>query len=429
MRKKLFHNWGLKLGSIVIAFVIWLLVAQVGDPRKNQTYYNIPVELINTELLDEQNKVYDVLNGTGNVRVTVRAPGSVVEDINSSDIVAQADVSKLSEVNTIAITCYVMNADVDIISCSPEVMQLNVEDKLSRWFDVQRNTTGEVAESYMVASVQSDQNRIEVTGPRSAVELIHHAGVEIDVSGATTNLSANVEVLLYDSEGNLLDLPSVTKNVNYMHIEAEILAVKEVPIDLNVMGVPAEGYLATGWVESDPATVMLAGTPSALANVSRISIPAEQLDITEATENLMKTVNIREYLPDNVRLADSSFNGRITVTVHVEPVVERTLEIAPSAISLVNIPAGLVVQRPEAEEYYELTISGLEADVSAVQAEMLLGTVDVTAWMAEEGLEAGELDSDEYRIPVIFQLPANVTEVRPVVLGLTVIRSEDLEGV
>lgn len=420
MRKKIFHNWGLKLGSIVIAFVIWLLVAQVGDPRKNQTYYNIPVELINTELLDEQNKVYAVLNGTDRVRVTVRAPGSVVEDINSSDIVAQADVSKLSEINTIAITCYVMNADVDIISCSPEVIQLNVEDKLGRWFDVQRSTTGEVAEGYMVASVQSDQNRIEVTGPKSAVEQIHHAGVEIDVSGATANLSANVEVLLYDSEGNLLDLPNVTKNVNYMHIEAEILAVKEVPIDLNVMGVPEEGYLATGWVESDPAVIMLAGTPSALANVNRISIPAEQLDIAGATEDMVKTINIREYLPDNVRLADSTFNGRITVTVHVEPVVERTLEIAPSAITLVNIPAGLEVQRPTVEEYYELTISGLEADVSAVQIETLSGTVDVTAWMEDQGLEMDELASDVYRIPVTFALPDNVTETESVIMWLTV---------
>ena len=55
LKKKLLHNWGLKIASIFLAFVIWFIVAQVGDPKDTRAYNNIQVRLVNTELLSEQN--------------------------------------------------------------------------------------------------------------------------------------------------------------------------------------------------------------------------------------------------------------------------------------------------------------------------------------------------------------------------------------
>ena len=81
MKKKIFHNWGLKLGSLVLAFVLWLLVIQIGDPKETEVFRNIQVKLINTELLDQQNKVYEVLDNTDKVSVTVRAPQSVINSL------------------------------------------------------------------------------------------------------------------------------------------------------------------------------------------------------------------------------------------------------------------------------------------------------------------------------------------------------------
>lgn len=428
MRKRIFHNWGLKLASLILAFLLWLLVVQINDPKENETFTGIPVKLINTELLDEQNKAYAVLDNTNVVRVTVRGPRSVIDQLSASDIVAEADVSKLTEINTIAISFTVMNAgtDVEVIGGNPEVLRLSVEDRAEKWINVKYGTSGEVAEGYIVANAQPNQNRIRVTGPKSAVDEISYARVELDVSGASANVSANVEISLYNAEGEHLDLPSVSKSVNSVLMQAEVLAVKEVPVGLSVMGVPADGYLATGVVNCDPSTVELAGTPSALEN-AKIEIPEEELDITNATGDVTVVINIRDYLPINTRLVDSGFNGRVTITVYIEPKVDQTFEINSADIPVVNVPEGLKLSEPdeipEFSQVHELRISGLERVISTVRDTVPVGSVDVAAWMKREGLE--ELEAGEYDIPVTFQLPEGVTVEDQVILRITLVELEE----
>lgn len=424
MKKKILNNWGLKLGSLVLAFAIWFLVVQIDDPKESRTFSGIPVVMTNTQLLDQQNKVYEVLENTDTIRVTVRAPQSVIDNLRASDIVAEADMSKLTEINTIVISLRVLNSDVDSIRCNPDVLKLSVEDKSSKWISVRYGSVGEVAEGYMVTNVQPDQTRIEVSGPASAVEQISYASVEIDVTGATTDVSANVEISLYDSEGNLLDFPSVTKNMNYVRMAAEVLATKNVPIVLNTMGTPADGFLATGEVKSDYSTVKIAGAASDLANINSISIPAEELNISGADSDVTTVINLKEYLPGNIRLADSTFNGRITATVFIEPEVKKTFEVDPAKLSVINVPEDLQIQLPDnVERNYELRVSGLEAAIDALQEGTMNGTVDIAAWMKKENME--ELAPGVYSVPVSFNLPDDIKIENPMYIRVTVVDLED----
>lgn len=424
MRKKIFRNWGLKLASLVLAFVLWFLVVQIEDPQDTKRFSNIPVRLTNTELLEKENKVYEVLGNTDTVQVTVRAPRSIISTLRASDIVAEADVSKLTDISTIAISYDVQNVEVDSIKGDHDVVQLNVEDRETKWIGVQYKTIGETAEDYIVTGVSLDQNRIEVTGPESAVEKISYAGVEVDVSGASANMTLNVEPQLYDADGNVLNLSNVKTTVSYIHMSVEVLATKEVPIELNVTGTPKEGYLATGVEESSLAAVRIAGTASALSNVTKISIPEEELDITDASADVVKTINIKEYLPDNIRLADSSFNGRVTVTVYIEPMLEKTYSLDTEDFDIVNVPEGYEAEIIESEEPYELKISGLEAALAEVQQEMLRGTIDIAAWMDEEEME--EPETGIYEIPMSFSLPEDVTVENEIILKLSFSKTEEI---
>ena len=154
MRKRILHNWGLKLASLLLAAVLWFLVVQLDDPKRSQPFYNIPVTLINTELLDQENKVYEVLDNTATVRVTVTAPTSIISQLRSTDIVAEADVSRLTDINTIPITYSVLNVGVDSgsIRGDHDVVRLSIEEKARNWVPVHYTTIGEVAEGYIWTS-------------------------------------------------------------------------------------------------------------------------------------------------------------------------------------------------------------------------------------------------------------------------------------
>ena len=91
MKKRLTNNWGLKLFSIIFAILLWLVVVNVDNPVKTNTFDNIPVKLQNTNLVTDEGLVYEVLDSTDTVTVSVSAPRSYLELLSKDDIVAVAD--------------------------------------------------------------------------------------------------------------------------------------------------------------------------------------------------------------------------------------------------------------------------------------------------------------------------------------------------
>ena len=410
MKKALTRNLGLKLASLVLAFVLWFLVAQIYDPKDTVTFNNIQVRLINTELLDEEGKVYEVLDNSNLVRVTVTGPQSIVKsELRRSDIVAEADMSKLTDINTIAITYYCENVSNDSVEIkgNHDSVRLSVEDKTSKWIKLESNTIGEVASVYMIGNVTLDQTNIEVTGPKSAISQVDHAGVDINVTDSTSSLSANVDIKLYDADGNELTLESVKKNVNSAHMTVEVLATKEVPVEIEYMGVPEDGYMATGEVESSVPTVRIAGTASALVGISAITVPEDRMNITGQSSDLVDIINLKEYLPSNVRLANKSFDGKITATVYIEPIDTKDLTIPADNISITGVPDGMEAEVTSTAEEYNITVSGLTRNVSILRDSSVTGVLDLNQWMEDNGLE--ELTPGNYTIPVTFNLSEDIT--------------------
>lgn len=410
MKKLLTRNLGLKLASLLLAFVLWFLVAQIYDPKDTVTFNNIQVRLINTELLDEEGKVYEVLDNSNLVRVTVTGPQSIVKsELRRSDIVAEADMSKLTDINTIAITYYCENISNDSVEIkgNHDSVRLNVEDKTSKWIKLESNTIGDVASGYMIGNVTLDQTNIEVTGPKSAISQVDHAGVDINVTDSTTSLSANVDIKLYDADDNELVLESVKKNVDSAYMTVEVLATKEVPVEIEYMGVPEDGYMATGEVESSVPTVRIAGTVSTLVEISAITVPEDRMNITGQSDNLVDIINLKEYLPANVRLADKSFDGKITATVYIEPIVSKDLTVAAENISVTGVPDGMEAEITSTAEEYNITVSGLSRDVSVLHDSSVTGILNLTQWMEDNGVE--ELTPGTYTIPVTFNLAEDIT--------------------
>lgn len=408
MRKKLLNNWSLKIISLVLAFLLWFVVVQIDDPKENQDMGNIPVRLVNTELLDRENKVYEILDGTDTVRVTAYAPKSVFSQLRNSDIIAEADISRLTDINTVPITLSSTNRNVASLSGSHDSVKLTVEEKASKYVTLMSNTVGTVAEGYVISNLTPDQNRIEVSGPKSAVEKVKYAGADIDVTEATTNLTANVDIRLYDGDGNQVERSNLMTNVDYVRMSVEVLATKEVPVILAVSGTPADGYMATGVVECNPMVVQIAGSAYNLTRINEIAIPAEELDITGEKENVVRTIDIREYLPNNIRFADGNFNGNVTATVYIEPIVRKTLQIAMSELRVINVPEGYEAEiREPAEDVVSVEFSGLGEQIQALQSGTVVGTVDIAAWMNKQNME--RMRAGTYTMPVTFAVGEDIT--------------------
>ena len=408
--KRLLNNWLLKLFSLAVAFLLWLVVMNIDDPEEQLTVYNIPVKLVNTDILADEDMVYEILDKTDVVRsVTITAPKSVKDELSSSDIVAEADFSNLTVTNTVEIRFYSLryNDKITSISGSNEILKLNIEEKKTKRLVLEVQTTGEVAEGYIINDVTSNQNRIEVSGPSSVISQIAEAVVQVDVTDSTSDISTNADVKLYDADGKEIATDRLSMNMTTALVKVEILDTKTVPVVYTAVGTPAEGYLFTGEITGTPERILIAGTTEALQNVNRIVVPEDVLNITGQTGNLLQSVNIAEYLPEGTILADNTFNGKILVTVHIEEEYEKTLNISASHIQITGVPEGYTAKLNGETIVYTLRVKGLQADVNAIDTGTLYGTIDVADLVKAKGWN--EPVPGIYETEVEFILPADIT--------------------
>ena len=339
VRDWLLKDWWLKIVSLILAVVIWFVWIQIENPTISKDYSNVKVSIINESELNPDKKVWEILNNSDTLRVTVTAPKTVINGLTSDDIIAEADASKMKD-NEIPITLR-LASDVtyDSLVSNHDSLSLAIEDRVRRYVRIVQRTSGEVAEGYKFGGVTMDLNMIEITGPKSDVDKVSYGQIDIDIDGVSESLSANIEIELYDAENNALNLSSLTKQSEYVHVEVNILETKRVPIYASKMGTPAEGYIYARNLEVAPETILLAGTKSSLQSISRINI-TDPVDISGAEGDVEAAIDITPYLPENVSFADDDFDGYVKVTVFVEPEVSQSFAVSPDSVQIVNIPDG-----------------------------------------------------------------------------------------
>ncbi len=427
LKRLLFNNWGLKLISLIIAFLLWGVVISIDDPVDDKTFNNIRVNLVNTQLVTDKNMVYEILDGTGMLRsVSFEAPKSIREEIEAGDIIAEADLNELTTTDTVPITfsCPKYGQNVTNISGNISYVKLNIEEKAKKWIDISYNLVGEVANGYVISSVAMDQNRMEIEGPASKVAEVSKAVVDINIAGISRDMSLSADVHLKNVDGANLNYATLAKSTDRVKVNVVVYATKEVPIEYEVSGEPAEGYAAIGKVDITPETVLIAGPNVALANTSAITIPAEVIDITGATEDYEVTLGLRRFLSNSIMFADKEFDGNATIKVYVEELVEENLKVTARDVQIINKPSGMIAGDLETTKIPDLRIRGLAEHVSAVEVNDLNAVVDVAAWMERQGIEV--LTSGTYLLPVTFEIPENVEQIERVVVAIEFITPEEL---
>ena len=421
LRNIFLNNIGLKLGSLATAVVLWFVITNTSNPTTQRQYSNIPVRFTNTDTITDQGEVITVLDGTDTVStVTVRAPRSVIDVLESDNIVATADARNLTDDGTIPIT-FMTNryySQVESIKASSYNVKVSVEAEMSKTMQLKAYATGTPEEGYVVGDVTLDQNQIRVSGPQSVVSQISEARANVDVTGATGSITTNVDIVLLDSEGGEIDTSTLTMNITSVKITANILPEKEVGISASYTGTPAKGYLANGEVTVSPATVRIAAKSSILNDISSIQIPADAIDISGASEDVSATVDISEYLPDGARFADSSFDGNVTVTVGIEKTAEKDLKVTMDDFAITNVPDGYTasfvsisdsedaITTQSMPETLTLKISGLQSTLDAVTKDDFTFTYDFDALISGS---ANDNISGIYTADAAITAPAGVT--------------------
>lgn len=425
MGKKLTNNWGLKLIAILFALILWFAVINIDDPVVSETFKNVPVQLINTEVLTEAGMTYEVLDNTAVIEtITIYGPRTLVESLNDNDILAKADVNDITVANTVAV-----NVSVDVrnsskitnIKSSLECVKLNIEKSKTKQLVINATTSGKLASGYIVGGIELDQNRVRISGPESIVSQIASAKVNVDVADASSDVATYGTVRMYDKAGTEIMSELLVKGTEKVHINVNVIPTKYVPVKYQLTGVPEEGYaVVEDSITCDIMTVLIGGETEALRDVNEIIITGEELDVSGLAEEKEFTVMLKNYLPDNIILGDKEYDGKVTIKVPIEEVVTEVVELLKENLTIANIPEGMQVTMVEVPDYVELEVTGTVTKIREVMTGDVAAVIDMNVVLPSTGLSAWL--EGIYTVEAAMKVPEGV-ENTPIMITIEVVKN------
>ena len=376
MKKLITNNWGMKCLSVFIAVLIWLLVVNTNDPVVTKRFSNIPVEIINEDVLTKEGYAYEILEGES-VYISVKGKNSILGSMSDTDFVAYADFSKLSVVDAVPIDVEAKRyqAQLEINLGSVNTMKIKRDELIDVNVPVNIVSKGEVADGYAVGKMTGTPNLVKVSGPKNLLSNAKEIRAEIELDGISSDTTTTAKPLLYDGNGELIDSSQLDMDTTGVYIDIEVWKTKTVDVNVDYEGEAEDGYVITSF-DYEPKRITIAAPDDVLKDIDSIDLPTISLEGEE--KNYEKDFDLtQETLPSHVILADSNTSVKAQATV--EPLKTKKFAVTLNDLTVKN------------NNGYKVTMaSGVICSFTVEGAELLLEDLsvkDFAPWIDIKGIE------------------------------------------
>ena len=381
--------------------MLWLLVVNIDDPVDTKTFDSIPVTIEHAEVVTQDQRSYQVLDGTDTVSVTVSATRSVLEKISAENIVATADMRELYLESQIPIEITIPGYEFESATANPRNVQVKIEQNKSDTFPITVTTTGTVRDGYVLGNVQADPERVTVNGPESVIDRISKVVAQVNVSGLSEDSSIDAVLTYYDSDNNEISAEQLANNLGTTGVKVNVTLyhTARIPVTVDTSGVTAADGYSISEVTWTPEEIQLAGEEEVLDALESIRIPADAVDITSISQRTEQTVDITPYLPEGTRLVDENGNN-ILVTARVAREGTKSFDIPVGSITVDNLSDSLTVSGYGSGDDLEVHIGGPQEQLNSLQLSDLAVSIDL-----KDCTKAGD-----YEVPVTITLPSDAAD-------------------
>ena len=312
------ENTVLKVFSLFLALLLWLIVFNVSNPEQKGTR-TVELNILNRDAFSSENKTWEVDRNTITVSYTVRS--NQANAVKASDFNVYIDLNDYSITGSVPVYVELKNTEnggtIQDIVAKPSVVHVTVEDLQTKKFTLTTHRRGKEKDGYIVSSIHTEPEIIYATGAESAIGRISSVGVLINVDGLSESTSGKEKVVFYDANGKTID---DLENVSLSQQEAEYTVVvhkkKDLQISATTVGTPQSG------ISVSPKTVSVSGNENLLEGIGSITLPA--LDISSVNSDVVKKYSLEDFLPKGISLTEP--NNTVTVKAKIQKNTESAKE-------------------------------------------------------------------------------------------------------
>ena len=283
------------------------------------------------------------------------------------------------------------------------MMIVKIEDKVEKQLPITVVTEGKPHSNYAVGAKTAAPNMVTVTGSETVISRLKEARVVVNVNGANSDVTKNLEIDYYDGNGDLVDSSNVECDILNVEVTVEILKTKTVPVSISTVGEVKEGYSLIS-VDFQPTELKLAGGESGLQNINVISLNDISVDGLASDSEI--AIDITDYLPEEIFVADGT--EQIMVKLVVEKLQTKSISFKASDIGLLG----------ESDSYkYDISATG-DMKVSITGLSDLVS--DITIKDIKPQLDVTSLSPGTYNMDITFKNDEDMTINNTVSINLII---------
>ena len=423
LKQRLKNNWTLKLASVAIAFLIWLVVGNINDPIIQKVYSNVKVNITNGSFIESRGMTYRLDSNYQTVSVTLRGNSSKVTKRND-DIVVEADLTQIVDMDStpvmVPVTVKCKDISAENITVSPITIPIEIEERETKDFMIAVNYGDSVpGAGYEVGKIYANPEKISVSGPESIIDKIDRVVANVSVEGMTVNSSKKANLIIYDKNQEIMsdkEMQYLTFDIGDSKVDVYVelwSTVSGVTFTCDPKGTPANGY-AVSKIVTTPSEISLAGTEEALEtlkkNGNQIEIPSRLVDIGNARETVECKIDLAEILPSGTKTVSNQAES-IIVEVGILPLGSKQISLPTQNIQALNLTGEL--QTVFTDTALTVTVRGKEEDLKNVTAASIKASIDCSG-----------LDEGTYNLPVTITLPNNITLLSEITANVQLVSLE-----
>ena len=188
------RNRGLKLFSLLLAFVLWLILIPEEKTYSERTL-TVPLE---TARIPSDMELVERPAAT--VDVTVRASNRLLNEISPTSVSARLDLERASiyqEMYPLNASTIAVPQGAEVVGISPNMVRLKLEKTRQMDLEVTPMVVGKVREGFRIGKIEVTPARVPVKGPESKIRTRDRLTTSpIDVSGLARSATLEADIIL-----------------------------------------------------------------------------------------------------------------------------------------------------------------------------------------------------------------------------------------
>ena len=384
--------------AVVVSIALWLYVEITENEIQTREISNIEIVFKNEDVLHDRGLLKTSYTPE-TLSFTIMAPRSDINRLAAQGaLTVEVDLANISSGGT-HFLAYEINLPQGVnrnilenTFMSASRITVTFDRVLDRQIPVKVNYTGGTASNdYMVEAVEFDPHFITVWGPETVVSRIDHIWVPIFRESLSTTFVDDLEFVLIDSEGDVLDdefLNSLRFSQETVWVTVPVKEIRDIPLLVMLSHGVSTSDANTQW-RTDPVLVKVSGDPEAIRELNSFTLGTVDMQSFGLSEVFHFSIIVPNHL--------MNISGETVAQVHIETFGLEISFQSTSNIQVINTPPGFKADiltqsldirlRGAREELVQITpmnlsvvadLTGMSSGISRVPARVYIHGVDAS---------------------------------------------------